>query len=74
MLTRLQDGLGRMNDMVVAEYLLKRLSAAGHDQRISDSLSTVAATISRWYSEGAISSEHGAEANWREFRHCRAFW
>jgi hypothetical protein len=73
-LTRLQDGLGRMNDVVVAEYLLKRQSAAGQDQKISDSLSTTAATISRWYSGGAISSEYGAEANGREFRRCKTFW
>jgi len=45
-LTRLQDSLGRMNE-VVAGYLLKRLSAARHDQKISDPLSSAAGTVAR---------------------------
>lgn len=73
-LTRLQDSLGRMNDVVVADHLLKRLSSARHDQNTFDPLSTAAGTVARWYSKSASSSKRQAEANWREFRRCDAFW
>ncbi len=74
-LAQLQSSLGHMNDIVVAEHLLRRLSAAArHDRRIPERLSTAARTIADWYTQSASTSEHQAEANWREFCHCDAFW
>lgn len=72
-LTQMQNSLGRMNDIVVAELLLKRLSAA-RDRRTSDLISTAGRMVTRWYSQNASNSEHDAEANWREFRRCDPFW
>src|SRR6202035_5544358 len=45
-LTPLQESPGRMNDVVVADYLLKRLFAH-HDQKSSDPLSTAAGIVAR---------------------------
>ena len=73
-LAQLQSSLGHMNDIVVAEHLLRRLSAARHDRRIPERLSTAARTVADWYTQSASTSEHQAEANWREFCHCDAFW
>ena len=73
-LAQLQNSLGRMNDIVVADHLLRRLSAAARrDRRIPERLSTAARTVAGWYTQSASSSEHQAEANWRDFCHCDAF-
>jgi triphosphatase len=73
-LAKLQNSLGHMNDIVVAEHLLERLSAAREDQRISAHLSTAVGVVAGWHTHSASSSEHEAEANWREFRSCDTFW
>lgn len=73
-LAQLQNSLGHMNDIVVADHLLKRLSAARDNMRVSDRLSSAAGIVAGWYMQSASSSEHQAEANWREFCHCDAFW
>ncbi len=72
-LTQLQNSLGRMNDIVVADHLLNRLSAA-RDHRISDLISTAGGIVARWYSKSARSWEKEAEANWGEFCSRDAFW
>ena len=73
-LAQLQNSLGHMNDIVVADHLLERLSAARDDRRTSDHLSTGAGIVTGWYTHGANSSEHEAEVNWRKFCHCDSFW
>jgi triphosphatase len=73
-LAQLQNSLGHMNDIVVADHLLERLSAARPDQGTSDHLSIGASIVTGWYAHGAASSEHQAEVNWREFCHCETFW
>ena len=74
-LAQLQNSLGRMNDIVVADHLLRRLSAAPRrDRRIPERLSTAARIVAGWYTQSASSSELQAGANWREFCHCDAFW
>lgn len=73
-LAQLQNSLGHMNDIVVADHLLGRLSAARDDRIISDRLSNAAGIVGGWYTQSASSSEHQAEANWREFCRCDAFW
>jgi triphosphatase len=74
-LAQLQSSLGHMNDIVVTEHLLRRLSAdARRDRRIPEPLSTAARTVADWYTQGASSLEHQAEVDWREFRHCGGFW
>jgi hypothetical protein len=73
-LAQLQNSLGNMNDIVMANHLFERLFAAREDQRASDRLSTGVGIVAGWHSHNASSSEHEAEANWREFSDCDAFW
>jgi hypothetical protein len=63
-----------MNDIVVADHLLERLSAAREGQRASDHLFTAVGIVAGWHTHSASSSEHEAEANWRAFCRCDAFW
>jgi CHAD domain-containing protein len=69
-LAQLQNSLGHMNDIVVADLLLARLAAARDDQKISDQLSTAIGIVAGWHTYSASSSEHEAETNWREFCRC----
>jgi CHAD domain-containing protein len=71
-LAQLQNSLGHMNDIVVADQLLARLSAARDDQRISDHLSTAIGIVTGWHTHSASSSED--ETKWREFCRCDPFW
>lgn len=73
-LAQLQNSLGHMNDIVVADHLLERLSAVRDDQKISDHLSTALGIVAGWHTHSASSSEHEAETNWREFCNCDPFW
>lgn len=73
-LARMQDSLGRMNDVVVAEHLLERMASAHHSQRISDHLSAAAGIVTGWHAHSASGAEQEAEANWRDFCKCNAFW
>ncbi|MGA9723586.1 MAG: CHAD domain-containing protein [Candidatus Binatus sp.] len=73
-LDQLQSSLGHMNDIVVADHLLERLSAAREDRRISSHLQTAAGIVSGWYAHSAATSEDEAESTWREFCVRNAFW
>ena len=73
-IAQLQDALGHMNDIVMTNHLLERLSAARDRQRVSDRLSAAAGILAGWHTHSATSSEHEAEANWREFSECDVFW
>jgi triphosphatase len=73
-LAQLQHSLGKMNDIVMANHLFEHLSAAREDQTASDLLSTGVGIVAGWHTHNASSSEHEAEANWREFSICHAFW
>ena len=73
-MAQLQDSLGHMNDIVMTDHLLDRLSVARDRQRASDRLSAAAGIVAGWHTHNASSSEHEAEANWREFSICDAFW
>jgi hypothetical protein len=63
-----------MNDIVMTNNLLDRLSVARDRQRVSERLSAAAGIVAGWHTHSARSSEHEAEANWREFSTCDAFW
>ncbi|MGO9056960.1 MAG: CHAD domain-containing protein [Candidatus Binataceae bacterium] len=52
-LAQLQNSLGQMNDIVVADHLLERLSAAHEDQRISAHLSTAVGVVTGWHTHSA---------------------
>jgi triphosphatase len=69
-LTHLQDSLGKMNDIVVAEHLLKHLSANNNDDR----LLIASGMVTGWHMHGAISWEDQAEETWADFCRCHKFW
>jgi hypothetical protein len=70
----MQNSLGHMNDIVVADHLLERLSAAREDQKISGNLLTAVGNVKGCYTHSASSSELEAETSWHEFCHCYTFW
>jgi len=71
-LSRLQDSLGHMNDVVVADHLLQRLSARRSNR--PDHLSVAMGIVVGWHAHNASSSEHDTIDNWREFCGCDVFW
>lgn len=73
-LAQMQTCLGHMNDMVVAEHLLERLSTADISQRIATHLVTAGGVVVGWHACGASTSAQEAEANWREFCQRDRFW
>ena len=73
-LAKLQNSLGHMNDIVMANHLFERLSAARGDRRASDLLFTAVGIVVGWHTHNASSSEREAEANWLEFSDCDPFW
>jgi len=68
----MQDSLGHMNDVLVAEHLLQQLSARRGSQ--SPGLSMAIGMVIGWHAHNAISSEQDAIENWREFCRCDVFW
>jgi CHAD domain-containing protein len=48
-LAQLQKSLGHMNDIVTAEHLLERLTAAREDQSISDNLPIAVGIVAGWH-------------------------
>jgi len=73
-LAQLQNSLGHLNDIVVADHLLERLRVARQDQSVSNRLSIAVGIVTGWYTHSASSFEDEAAANWRQFHDCDAFW
>jgi CHAD domain-containing protein len=73
-LAQLQNSLGHMNDIVVADHLLDRLTAARESEPISHQLFTAIGVVAGWHAHNASGSEREAEAIWLGFRHCDVFW
>jgi CHAD domain-containing protein len=73
-LAQLQNRLGHLNDIVVADHLLGRLLVAREGKRASEHLSVATGMVAGWHIHSASSFEHEAEANWRQFSDCEAFW
>jgi hypothetical protein len=63
-----------MNDVVVAEHLLERMTSAYQRQRVSAHLLAAAGTVIGWHTRGASAAAQEAEQNWREFRDASFFW
>jgi hypothetical protein len=61
-----------MNDIVIADRLLERLTATREDQTICDSLFIAVGIVAG--SQAHNAGTYQAEANWREFCGCEAFW
>jgi len=72
-LARMQNCLGHMNDVVVAEHLLEWMTSANQRQRVFAHLLTAAGTVIGWHARGASAAKE-AEENWRKFRDVGCFW
>ena len=73
-LAQMQNCLGHMNDVVVAEHLLERMASAQRAQRALPRLVTAAGTVIGWHARGASAAAEEAEQNWRKFRDVGCFW
>jgi CHAD domain-containing protein len=69
--TRMQDSLGHLNDIAVAEHLLEQLPAA---KDRAGYLARSIGTLIGWHAHVALASQSEAEANWREFCSCDPYW
>jgi CHAD domain-containing protein len=73
-LARMQNCLGHLNDVVVAEHLLERMTSAHQRQRVFAHLLTAAGTVIGWHARGASAAAQEAEENWCKFREVGCFW
>lgn len=67
-LADLQDDLGRLNDVAVAEQLVDALAGENHDAAIG------AALIKGWYRHRLHTVEPQMRHSWREFTEAKTFW
>lgn len=73
-LAQMQNCLGHMNDVVVAEHLLERMTSVHQGQRVFAHLRTAAGTVIGWHARGASAAAQEAQENWRQFREAGCFW
>lgn len=72
-LKRLQDDLGHLNDVAVADRLLRNLVVAGSDEHRID-LALAAGQVQGWYARGVTILEPEARRDWSSFRESKRFW
>jgi len=73
-LAQMQNCLGHMNDVIVAEHLLERMTSAHQPQQVFSHLLIAAGTVIGWHARGASAAAQEAEENWRQFRDVGCFW
>ena len=73
-LAQMQNCLGHMNDVVVAEHLLERMTSVHQRQRVFAHLLTAAGTVIGWHARGANAAAQEAEENWGKFCDVGCFW
>ncbi len=73
-LSGMQDALGHLNDVAVAERLLQSLIADQPAGKKRDRLVNAAGIVVGWYSHGVTAFEPKTVARWREFKDHRVFW
>jgi triphosphatase len=62
-LAEMQNCLGHMNDVVVAEHLLERMTSGHQRQRVFARLLTAAGTVIGWHARAASAAAQEAEEN-----------
>ncbi len=72
-LKSLQDELGHLNDVVVAEELLKGLFGSGESSN-SAALRAASGLVVGWYSHAVDTSRPEIERRWRNFAASEPFW
>lgn len=72
-LKRLQDDLGHLNDVAVADRLLRSLIGASNGEDAVD-LALAAGQVQGWYARGVAILEPEARRDWASFRKSKRFW
>ncbi len=73
-LSRLQDSLGHLNDVAVAERLVDGLAAQGGSPGERAELQRAAGLLIGWYARGVADTEPETVANWKAFSAAAPFW
>jgi triphosphatase len=72
-LAEVQNGLGLINDIAVADHLLEHIAASLEHNRTRH-LCTAAGLVAGWHARSASIAEQEAKAIWRQFGDCAVFW
>ena len=64
----LQDSLGYLNDLVVAEQILGQLAAAVKNTKASSSIAAAGMMVIAYHRRAANDAVHGIISRWRELR------
>ena len=70
-LKRMQDDLGHLNDIAVAERLLASLPAPPRDRK---ALYTASGLVRGWYARSLVQVEPAILEDWRRLRETKPFW
>ena len=73
-LKRLQDGLGHLNDVAVAERLVGDLIGQPAANERCNALQRAAGLVLGWYAHGAHAVEQEAARKWASFSKQKRFW
>jgi len=73
-LKKMQDTLGHLNDVAVAEQLVGRLVEQAATQPERESLHMAAGLVLGWYGKGVADVEPATVKAWRAFAHGHPFW
>ena len=71
-LSRLQDGLGHLNDVAVARRLVEELANRSASPGDRATLQRAAGLLIGWYARGVVDTEPETVASWKAFRAGRA--
>jgi CHAD domain-containing protein len=72
-LSRMQDSLGAVHDVIVARETLARLTANGHEQN-DGGLSFAAGIVYGWHLDRATHIFKKSVKRWKKFAHTEPFW
>ncbi len=75
-LSRLQDVLGRFNDIAVAQPLMRDIerATAGDGARVTTEVHHVSGLIGGWHAARAMAGERKLRQRWRKFHATAPFW
>jgi triphosphatase len=73
-LGRMQDVLGTLNDVAVAENILQSIISTGEPGNMRSDISYVAGIVYGWHLKRAAHNWRDAVKRWKEFADAREFW
>jgi CHAD domain-containing protein len=73
-LASLQDDLGHLNDVAVAEQLVQRFTGSDHAAALGAEAAGSAGFVLGWYARMAVESDRQLVEDWRDFARAEPFW